>query len=328
MTELRGEGTPSRAKLAAAFAAVYLIWGSTYLAIRFGIETLPPFLMAGVRFLVAGGLLYGWVRLKGARRPTRQEWAATTTVGALLLLCGNGAVVWAEQRVPSGIAALIVAIVPFWMVLFEWLRPGGIRPTFRVIVGLVLGFAGLALLVGPGGFGGQAVDGVGAAVLAFGSFAWAGGSIYSRGARLPASPLLATAMEMLAGGVLLTLASLFAGEGSRVALEAISLRSVGAVLYLIAFGSLVGYTAYVWLLKVSTPARVSTYAYVNPVVAVLLGWAIADEPLTPRVLVAAAVIIGAVGVITMARPARAGESMRPRPARRKTGRSEPEEQAA
>ncbi|HEX7119286.1 MAG TPA: drug/metabolite exporter YedA [Longimicrobiales bacterium] len=300
MLEATEAAAPSRARVLAAFAAVYMIWGSTYLAIRFAIETLPPFLMAGVRFLVAGVVMYVWVRLRGAPRPTRAEWMAATVIGALLLLGGNGAVVWAEQRVPSGVASLLVAIVPVWMVLLEWLRPGGTRPTLGVTAGLVVGFAGLALLVGPGEFGGGAVDTVGAGVLVLGSLTWAVGSIYSRGAKLPSAPLLGTAMEMLAGGALLILAGLLTGEGSRLTLDAVTPRSVLALLYLIGFGSLIGYTAYVWLLKVSTPARASTYAYVNPVVAVFLGWVLADEPLTPRVLAAAAVIIGAVAVITTA----------------------------
>ncbi|HEX6940580.1 MAG TPA: drug/metabolite exporter YedA [Longimicrobiales bacterium] len=315
---------PARARVLAAFAAVYVIWGSTYLAIRFAIETLPPFLMAGVRFLVAGALLYGWVRLRGAPRPARAEWKAAAVIGALLLLGGNGAVVWAEQRISSGVAALLVAVVPFWMVLLEWLRPGGVRPTLGVIGGLAVGFAGLAMLIGPGGSGGGAVDLLGAGALLFGSLTWAVGSIYSRTAALPKAPLLGTAMEMLVGGALLVLAGALVGEGSRVALEAVTLRSVLALLYLIVFGSLIGYSAYVWLLKVSTPAKASTYAYVNPVVAVFLGWALAGEPLTLRVLVAAAVIIGSVVVITTARAGR------PEPARRRSrkARAAPGEQAA
>ena len=292
---------PPVANVVAAFAAVYIIWGSTYLAILFAIETLPPFLMAGVRFLVAGTVLYAWVRLRGARRPTRAEWVATGIIGALLITAGNGAVTWAEQSVPSGVAALLVAVVPFFMVLFEWLRPGGVRPTLRVGFGLLLGFVGIALLVGPGELGGEAVDPLGAIVLMAGAISWAAGSIYSRGAKLPPAPLLTTAMQMLAGGALLLLIGLFTGETTRVALDAISMSSLVALLYLIVFGSLIGYTAYVWLLKVSTPARVSTYAYVNPVVAVFLGWAVANEPLTPRVLVAAAVILGSVAVITISR---------------------------
>ena len=296
--------TPSRASVVAAFAAVYTIWGSTYLAILFAIETIPPFLMAGVRFLIAGAVLYAWVRLRGAQRPPRQAWKHALVIGGLLLLGGNGAVVWAEQSVPSGVAALLVASVPFWMVLLDWLRPGGVRPTLGVLAGLLFGFGGIALLVGPGELGGGGVPPLGAAVLVVGSFAWSVGSIYSRGVPHPEPPLLGTAMEMLCGGALLVAFGLLTGEGARLALDAVTLRSLLALLYLIVFGSLIGYSAYVFLLKVSTPARVSTYAYVNPVVAVLLGWAFAGEPLTMRVLMASAVIIGSVVVITTARTGR------------------------
>lgn len=292
---------PPRAAVLAAFAAVYLIWGSTYLAILFAIETLPPFLMAATRFLVAGALLYGWMRWRGAERPDARQWRAAVVVGGLLLFGGNGLVVWAEQWVPSGVAALLVATVPFWMVMLEWARPGGARPGAGVLLGLLLGFGGIALLIGPGEWAGGGVHLPGALALLLASFSWATGSIYSRGAPLPASPLLATSMQMLAGGGLLLAAGTLLGEWGRVELGAVSVRSAAALLYLIVFGSLVGFSAYVWLLRVSTPARVSTYAYVNPVVAVLLGWALAGEALTARVVVAVAVIVGAVAVITTRR---------------------------
>ncbi len=294
--------TAARAEVVLAFTAIYVIWGSTYLAIRFAIETMPPLLMAAVRFLIAGSLLYAWVRARGTPAPRRDEWRATTIVGGLMLLGGNGAVVWAEQRVPSGVTALLVALVPLWMVLLEWWRRGGVRPDSRTVAGLALGLGGLALLVGPEQvLGGGHVDHAGAAVLALGSLSWAAGSLYSRHAHLPASPMLATAMEMLGGGVLLLLAAGARGEWAQADLAAISLRSALAAGYLVVFGSLVAFTAYIWLLRVTTPARVSTYAYVNPVVAMLLGWALAGEPLTPRTLVAAAIIIAAVGLITWSR---------------------------
>ena len=306
---------PSRLTLVAAFAAVYLVWGSTYLAIRYAIETLPPFLMAGTRFLVAGSLLYGWSRLRGAARPARLQWQATAVVGALLLLGGNGGVVWAEQWVPSGVAAVLVATVPFWMVLLEW-RGGGERPGAGVVAGLLLGFAGLVLLVGPGEWaGGGGVHPGGAAALMLGTFAWAAGSIYARRAPLPNSPLLTTGMEMLAGGGLLLLAGLLTGEAARLELAAVSPRSALGLAYLITFGSLIGFTAYIWLLRHTTAAKASTYAYVNPVVAVLLGWALAGEPLSARVLLAVAIILGAVAVITTARARLA----RPRAAAPATG---------
>lgn len=307
----------TRGRILAGFAAVYVIWGSTYLAIRFAIETLPPFLMAGVRFLIAGALLFAWTRRSGGPRPSRRHWLGAGVVGALLLLGGNGAVVWAEQSVPSGVAALMVAVVPCWMVLLEWVRPGGTRPTVRIGAGLILGLAGMVLLVGPGALGsGERVDPLGAGALLFASLSWAAGSIYSRHTVLPARPLQATAMQMLAGGVLLLIAALAAGEPARLDVAAISSRSVLATLYLIVFGSFVGYSAYVWLLRVSTPARVSTYAYVNPLVAVLLGWGLAGEPLTRRMLIAAAVIVAGVALITLSggKRAPAGRS----PARRRS----------
>jgi drug/metabolite transporter (DMT)-like permease len=297
-----GGAIPFRTKLLLAFGALYTIWGSTYLAIRLAIETLPPFLMASARFLVSGVALYSYARLRGgAERPTRVEWRSAAIVGGLLLLGGNGGVVWAEQRVPSGLASLIVATVPLWMVLLDWARPGGRRPSLGVSAGLLLGTAGLVVLVGPGIFSGRgAVDGAGTLALLGSALAWAAGSVYSQHARLPSSPLLATGMEMLAGSVLLFAAALVAGQTS-VDVGAVSLRSWLALLYLILFGSLIGFTAYIWLLKVAPPARVSTYAYVNPVVAVLLGWAVLAEPLTPRTWAAAGIIIGAVAIITISK---------------------------
>lgn len=288
-------------KVLAAFAAVYLLWGSTYLAIRVAIDTLPPLLMAGSRFLVAGGALCAFMWLRGEPAPERRHWGSTAAIGALLLLLGNGGVVLAERTVPSGVVALLVAMVPLWMVLLEWLRPGGMRPSLRTVVGLVVGFAGMVLLTGPSGIGGEPVDPGGAALVMVGSLAWAAGSIYARGAALPKSALLTTGMQMAWGGVWLTLAGLLAGEWRGLDPAAFTTRSLLAWGYLVVFGSVVGYTAYIWLLGAASTARVSTYAYVNPVVAVLLGWALLGEPLSPRVIGAAAVIIGAVAVITTGR---------------------------
>jgi len=293
------DARPALARVLAAFAAVYVVWGSTYLAIRFAIETLPPFLMAGARFLLAGAVLYGFVRARGAPRPQPVHWRSAAIVGGLLLFVGNGGVVWAERTVPSGVVALLVAMVPLWMVLLEWLRPGGQRPGRAVVLGLVVGFAGMVLLVGPMELaGGGGVDPVGAVTVLVASLAWSVGSIYSRSAPLPSSPLLVTGMQMLAGGGMLTLAGLARGELGDFDPATVSTGSAVAFAYLVVFGSLVGFTAYVYLLKVSTPSRVSTYAYVNPVVAVLLGWLLANEPLNARILGATAVIVAAVAVIT------------------------------
>lgn len=304
MTSEDAPGRPALAQVIAAFAAVYVIWGSTYLAIRFAIETLPPLTMAGVRFLLAGAALYAFVRARGVARPLPIHWRSATIVGGLLLLGGNGGVVWAEQVIPSGVAALLVATVPLWMVLLDWARPGGRGPSATVVVGLLVGFGGLVLLVGPADLvGGDRVDPVGAGVVLFASLAWAAGSIYSRSAALPASPFLATGMEMIAGGALLVVAGLARGEWAAFDPSGVSAASAAAFAYLVVFGSLIGFTSYIWLLGVSTPSRVATYAYVNPVVAVLLGWALAGEPLTARVAGAAAVIVAAVVLITRERAA-------------------------
>ena len=285
-----------------AFASIYIIWGSTYLAIRIAIETIPPFLMAGTRFVIAGALLYGWAMARGEPRPSRIHLRPIIIIGGLLLLGGNGGVTWAEQTVPSGTAALLVATVPIWMVLLDWLRPGGRRPAKRVFLGLGLGFAGIVLLIGPGQISGSnQTPLIGGLVIVLAAFSWATGSIYSRSARLPESPLVSTALEMLAGGALLLLVGSLAGEWGQLDSAQFSLRSILALVYLIFFGSIIAFTAYIWLLKVSTPARVSTYAYVNPVVAVFLGGAILGEALTAQTLLAAAIIISAVALITVYR---------------------------
>lgn len=295
----------SRLRLLAAFSAVYVIWGSTYLGIRIAIESFPPLLMAGTRHLIAGALLYPLVRKRTGIVPNAANWRACALIGFLLLFCGNGGVSWAEQIVPSGIAALLVATVSLWMVLIEWMRPGGARPGPRVFAGLALGFVGLALLVGPANLGGSGrVNLAGAGVLFLASLCWATGSVFSKHIALPRSPLLAVAMQSLTGGLFLWIAGLLSGEGAGFALSRISLRSALALGYLILFGSWVGFTAYNYLLKATTPARVGTYAFVNPVVALFLGWAFAGEAMTLRTFGAAAVILTAVVlVITAPHPA-------------------------
>jgi len=292
---------PSSTKLLSAFAAVYLIWGSTYLAIVYAIETIPPFTMAATRFLLAGGTLYLWARLRGAPRPRPVHWRSALIIGALLVFFGNGFVVWAEQYVTSGQASLLVSAVPLWTVLFEWVSPGGERPTRPVLAGAALGFVGLILLVGPGAGGPMHLGGV--LALLWACIAWTIGSRYARRAPLPDSSVLTNGIEMLAGGVLLLAVSLVRGEWGELELAAVSAQSVLALFYLTVFGSLVAFSAYNYVLKHSTPTRASTYAYVNPVVAVFLGWLIADEPLSPRTLLAAAIIVGSVALLTLrARP--------------------------
>jgi drug/metabolite transporter (DMT)-like permease len=288
-----------RIRIALAFLSIYTIWGSTYLAIRFAIETFPPFLMAAIRFLIAGGVLYAWMRLRGAPRPTRANWKATTIVGGLLLLGGNGGVVKAEQVFPSGLTAVLITTVPIWMALVELLRKDRIVPTLQVLLGLVLGFGGVVLLVGPGDLAGSGgLNPLWAGVLIMAALSWATGSVYARKASLPKTPLLGSGMEMLAGGVLLLLASLISLEWVGFQPSNVSFLSLVSFIYLIVFGSLVGFSSYVWLLTKTTTARVSTYAYVNPVVAVFLGYFLAGEQLTLRTLIASSVIVIAVVVIT------------------------------
>ncbi len=291
----------SRFRVALGLATIYLVWGSTYLAIRFAVATLPPFLLAGTRFVVAGSILYGWRRAAGFQRPTLAQWRAAAIVGGLMLVVGNGGVTWAEQWVESGTTALIVAAVPLWMVLLDWLRPGGRPPGRSVWAGILVGLLGVGLL-----FGGPDLDprhAFGWLALVVGSIAWAAGSLYSRKAVHPA-PLLATGMQMLAGGVLLLLVGVLVGEPGRVDPGQVTVKSVLALGYLVVVGSLIGYSAYVWLLRVTTPAVASTYAFVNPVVAVFLGWLLAGERITPRIILASTVIVGGVALITLVRARR------------------------
>ena len=289
-----------------AFGLVYLVWGSTFLGIRIGIESFPPLLLAGARHLTTGLILYPLVRWKTGVRPTASQWRISFITGFLLLFIGNGGVCIAERTVPSGIAALLVATVSLWMVLIDWLRPGGVRPVPRVIIGLILGFAGLALLVGPKNLGGSGrIDPVGVGILVFASLAWASGSVYSKHAGgLSGSPLLGVAMQSLSGGAALWVAGFFSGEIANFHPATVTLRSWLAVLYLICFGSMVGYTAYIYILKKSTATRVATYALVNPVVALFLGWLFVGEAINLRTIIAAAVILTAVLlVITAPNPA-------------------------
>lgn len=321
---LAGASATSRARILAAYATIYVVWGSTYLGINLALESLPPFLLAAARFTTAGALLYVWMRARGAARPSLTQWKAAAIIGGLLLFAGNGGVVWAQQFVPSGVAALLVATLPLWMALLEWVGPDRRRPTARVAVGLLVGLVGIMVLVGPGAIHGQGnVNLAGAAVLILASLAWAVGSLYARRAPTPATAQLGTAMQMLTGGLMLTVAGLLGGEASAIHLDAISARSAGALLYLIVFGSLVAFSAYVWLLRVEPPSRVATYAYVNPVVAVTLGWLFVGESLTPQTMLAAAIIIGAVVLIvsspkpTAARGACAPPPSATRPRRRR-----------
>jgi drug/metabolite transporter (DMT)-like permease len=292
-----------KTKVWIALLALYIVWGSTYLAIRFSVETIPPFLHASLRFLISGAILYIWRRAAGDPAPTIRNWKSTAIVGTALLLGGNGLVGWAEQTVPSGIAALMITTSPFWLVLFEALRAGGTKPTWQAILGLFVGFAGVFILIGPaeitGGEG--SFDTFGIVLLLLAPLFWSMGSIYAKGADMPKSSLLSTGMQMLMGAVALFLVSLVKGELSGFSFGVVSMRSWFALVYLITFGSLIGFVSYGWLLHNAPISLVSTYAYVNPVVAVLLGSLFADEPLNGRIVIAAAIIIGSVVLINSAR---------------------------
>jgi drug/metabolite transporter (DMT)-like permease len=288
-------------KIWVSLVLVYVLWGSTYLAIRYAVETIPPFLMAGTRFLAAGLILYVWRRAAGDPAPTRRQWVSAAVIGLLLLLGGNGMLSWAEQKVPSGVAALLIGSIPIWMTTIEAIRPGGARPNWLGVLGLVIGFGGIALLVVPSLAGGSKAElhPVGIAALLFASLSWSLGSIYSRHAKLPSSALLLTSMEMLAGSAGLILLGTVTGEWRLLVLPAVALRSWLGLAYLAVFGSMIAYTAYTWLLRNAPLPLVSTYAYVNPLIAILLGSLLAGELLTARILAAAIVIVGSVVVINL-----------------------------
>jgi drug/metabolite transporter (DMT)-like permease len=288
--------------LIAAFAAVYILWGSTYLAIKYVIETLPAFISTGTRFLAAGATLFLVGRFsKGYERPTFTQWRASFVVGALLFLCGTGGVVMAEHYITSSLAALLVASEPFWIVLLSWLWLKGPRPNLKVALGLVLGFIGVYLLIGGSntGHAGNGTNQLFGTILVIASaFCWATGSIYGMRAPVSKSPILAAGMQMLAGGSLLILAGTLRGEWTGFEIAAVSRTSWLGLAYLLVFGSLIAFTAYSWLLKNAHPAMVATYAYVNPVIAVILGWAIAGESFTSQMSIGAGVIVGSVVLIT------------------------------
>jgi drug/metabolite transporter (DMT)-like permease len=287
-----------RGRILLAFASIYLVWGSTYLFMRFAVETLPPVAVAGVRYLVAGAILLAFASWRSKPEAVSVPWRGHAIVGTLLT-AGNGSVALAVQRIPSGVAALLVALTPCVMVLLEWWWRRGSRPSLGVAAGLVLGLVGMAVLVGPSTLGGEPIDPVGTGIVLFGSTAWAVGSVYSRTLPRFQSAMRTSAVQMLAGGLVVSLIALVAGDFGRFDPSAASLKSVFSFLYLILVGSLVGYSSYMYLLGVTSAARASTYAFVNPVVAVLLGAAFASEPLTPRVLGAGAIIVVAVALITL-----------------------------
>ncbi len=291
-----------KVKIWLALISLYIVWGSTYLAIRFAVETIPPFLMAGTRNLTAGLILYVWMRVSKKAKPTWSEWKTAGIIGLFLLVGGNGLVSWSEQRVVSSIAAVIVGSMPLWIVLIDAVRPGGSKPFWLTVVGVVLGFVGILILVNPFGSSNNdsnAVDTIGAIALLIASLLWSIGSIYGRENhhKLPNQPLLASGMEMLVGGVGLFIVGTLAGEWGRLNIAEISISSIVGLVYLIFFGSIVGFASYSWLLGVAPTPLVATYAYVNPLVAVFLGSIIANEPMNFQIIFSALLIVGAVLII-------------------------------
>jgi len=299
-----------RTKIWIALVSLYVVWGSTYLAIRFAVETIPPFLMAGTRFLVSGIILYAWRRAAGDPAPTRQQLRSAVIVGLLLLVGGNGLVSWAEQHVASGIAALMVASIPLWMVLIEALRRDGTKPDWKIILGLVIGFGGLVLLVSEssGISAGDRLDFAALGVLLLAALIWSYGSIYSRDADMPQSSLLGTGIEMLGGAVGLFLVGTIVGEWKNLDLAEVSTNSAVGLAYLVVFGSLIGFVAYGWLLRNAPVPLVSTYAYVNPIVAIFLGAWLGSERITLPIVLSALIIIGSVVVINLSKQTRARPS--------------------
>src|SRR3954447_22444455 len=299
---------PTRIRIIIAFAALYLVWGSTYLGIRFAIESIPPFLMAGMRFLLAGVIMYVIAWSQGSYKSTWVNWRTSLIIGACLLLAGNGGVTISEQYIDTGLAALIVAIVPIYIVILGWATGMARRPTPIMWMGLAGGFVGVGILFGPGlhlhSVGGRN-PAIGTSILLVTSFIWSAGSLYSRAAKHAASPFLTAAQQMICGGILLLIAGVITGELPRFHPGSVSLLSAGSFIYLVLVGAVIGYTAYIWLLRHCDPAKVATYAYVNPIVAVLLGTFFAGETVTVRTLVAAALIIGSVALIITAQQLRA-----------------------
>lgn len=292
-------------KIVAAFLAIYVIWGTTFLAIRFAVETIPAFLMAGLRFTLAGGVMLIALLAGGTRFPNWRHWRSAFLVGGLMLAGGIGLVSYAEQQIPSGLAALMIATIPIWITLIEWLAFGGQRPHLQTFAGLGLGFVGAILLFEPAFRGGANASALPAmALVLVGALLFATGSLASRRVPQPKDSRVSTAIEMLAGGLLLFVVSLLTGEPARLEVAAISLRSALALAYLILFGSVIGYTAYLWLLKTVEPAKVGTNFYVNPVIAVFLGWLAADETVTAQMILAAGVILLGVAVINTRLPRR------------------------
>jgi len=285
-------------KLVAAFAAIYFIWGSTYLAIKYAVEAIPPFLMMGTRSLAAGLILYFWSRGRGEEKIKRENIIPIIIIGILFFLVGHGMLAWGQQRIASGSAALLVASEPLWIAVIEAFMVKGHRATSGTVIGLICGFVGISLLFAPWQkLGNHHVDSLSAFAILIGTLSWSIGAVYSRVAKLPKSPALSAGLQLIVGGFLLVASGLLMGEGGRLQLDVLSLRSILGLLYLIIFGSVITFTAYVWLLKMTSATRVATHTYVNPVIAVFLGWAMAGEPLSLQTFAATLIIIISVYLV-------------------------------
>ncbi|HZP04469.1 MAG TPA: EamA family transporter [Terracidiphilus sp.] len=293
---------PTRTKTLAAFAVIYFVWGSTFLAIRIGVEQVPPFLLAAMRFLVAGLALYGWVRMKGERCPTGREWISISLLAFLIFVCDYGLLFWAEQRVPSGVAAVMLATIPAFMALSEVLLLRTQKLTVLLSLALLVGILGVVVLVSRTlGLGGAPIDPIGALALIICALSWSVASALTRKLPLPASKPMSSGAQMLAGGVFLMFVAALRGEFRGFHLASVSSGAWLALLYLIVAGSIIGFTAYLWLLHHESPTKVGTYAYVNPVVAVLLGYFAGGEALGPRIIVGSLCVLTSVVMITTAR---------------------------
>lgn len=283
----------SKGRVIAAYAAVYIIWGSTYLAIRYAIETIPPFMMMGVRSVLAGSVLFFWSR-KAGTRVSREEWLPLVIVAVLFFVLGHGLLAWAQKSVASGVAAVLIASDPLWIAVIESMAIKEFRLRGRQILGLIIGFAGIILL-----FAGKSVqmNVTGAAIILISAISWSIGAVYSRVAKLPKSATMAAGIELILGGVLLLVVAFLLREFQHFDVSDVSLRSFLALMYLVLFGSIVTFRAYVWLLTVTSATRVATHTYVNPVIAVLLGWSLAGEQLTGMMLIASAIIVFSVYLV-------------------------------
>jgi drug/metabolite transporter (DMT)-like permease len=292
----------SRLLVVVAFACIYLIWGSTYLAIRYAVETIPPLFVASFRHLIAGALLFAWCWHRGLR-PVRQQWLASIVLAVLFFLIGHGTLHWAQQTLPSGMAALLVATEPIFVAIIIMIA-GRARITFSLLMGVLLGLGGVALIFGADLRTGRS-EILTSLVVLIGTVSWSIGMVYSRSARLHPDSHMAAGMSLLAGAVLLFLGGAITGEMASFHLTAVSMKSLGALAYLATAGSLVAYSAYFWLLDRFPPTLVSTHTYVNPLVALALGWAIAGEVLAPRVVVGGLIVIAAIAWMSRATAAEA-----------------------